>query len=413
MNQRTTCLIALLLLISTSLSQSALAQASYKPEHLAKAIALHADALVLDTHSDVTPKFHNTEWDFSARHSTGHMDIPRLRDGGFNAQFLSIYMGRTEGEGRARAEAVRRIDAVYETIRRFPELLALATSADEITDSMKAGKIACLMGIEGGHIIESSLPALRMFHKLGVRYMTLTHSFNVPWADSSGTMADVKGEHDGLTEFGLKIVTEMNRIGMMVDISHVADSTFADALKTSAAPVIASHSSVRGVFDHRRNLSDDMLRQVKSNGGVVMINFFSSYIDPDHALKTAEWRRTHKEAIAELKSRFGANRRAYRTELKKLQVRTSMYRTPLTVLARHVEHAAKIMGWSHVGIGADWDGVSALPEGINHCGDLPKLTALLLARGAKPKDLHGFLGSNLVRVMRDCEDVARKLNTPK
>lgn len=413
MNTKTPMSIASMMLAATLLYTPLFAQATYGPKDLERAHALHKEALVLDTHSDVTPKFHNAEWDFSARHASGHMDIPRLRDGGFNAQFLSIYMGRTEGEGKARAEAIRRIDAVYETVRRFPEHLEIAKKASDITRIMKAGRIACLMGIEGGHIIESSLPALRMFHELGVRYMTLTHSFNVPWADSSGTMSDVEGEHDGLTEFGLEIVREMNRLGMMVDISHVADSTFIDALKESKAPVIASHSSVRGVFDHRRNLSDAMLRQVKANGGIVMINFFSSYIDPDHALKTAEWRRINKVAIANLKSRFGANRKAYRSELKKLQATTNSYRTPLLVLARHVEHAAKIMGWKHVGLGADWDGVSALPEGINHCGDLPKLTALLLARGAKEEDLRGFLGSNLVRVMQECHDVARKLNDNK
>lgn len=388
--------------------QDTLGQTTYTKEHFAEAKKLHRESIVLDTHSDVTPKFHDSSWDFSARHDNGHMDIPRLREGGFNAQFLSIYMGKTEGKGAARAEAIRRIDAVYETVRKLPGHLELAKTAADVRRIKSSGKIACLMGIEGGHIIESSLPALRMFHQLGVRYMTLTHSFNVPWADSSGTMSDIKGEHDGLTEFGEQIVQEMNRLGMMVDISHVADTTFNDAITLSSAPVIASHSSVRGVFNHRRNLSDEMLLKVKKNGGVVMINFFSAYIDPDWALKRIEWRRANAEALKDLKSRFGANRRAYNSELRVLRKTKPMYMTPLTVLARHVEHAATIMGWDHVGIGADWDGVSALPEGINHCGDLPKLTALLLSRGATPEQLRGFLGTNLLRVMRECEKVSQK-----
>jgi len=382
------------------------AQSTYGPEHLERARALHARALVLDTHSDVTPKFHDASWDFSARHDAGHMDIPRLRDAGFDAQFLSIYMGKKPDGGVAIKEAIRRIDAVYETVRKHPGDLAMAYTAEDVRRIRGEGKIACLMGVEGGHIIEDSLAALRMFHSLGCRYLTLTHSFNSVWADSSGTMSDVEGEFGGLSERGVELVKEMNRIGMMVDISHVADATFWDAIKIARAPVIASHSSVDGVFLHRRNLSDPMLRAIKRNKGVVMINFFSAYIDPDWDGYQKAWEAEHKQELDRLRVKFKANRREFRKARRALSQKHPMKQTPLTVLARHVEHCADVAGWDHVGMGADWDGVSALPDGIQHCGDTVKLTALLLARGASEEDLVKFLGTNLLRVMAACEDVA-------
>lgn len=391
------------------LAVSGVGQSTWGPQHLERAKALHARAIVLDTHSDVTPKFHNADWDFSARHDSGHMDIPRMRDAGFDAQFLSVYMGRKPDPGTAIKEAIRRVDAVYETVRKHPTQLEIAYTAADVVRIKKAGKIACLMGIEGGHIIEDSLAALRMLHRLGCRYMTLTHSFNSVWADSSGTMSDVKGDFDGLSERGQELITEMNRIGIMVDISHVADATFWDAIQLTKAPVIASHSSVDGVFPHRRNLSDPMLRAVKKNNGVVMINFFSAYIDPDFDGYQKAWDAEHKEALDAMRTKFKANRREFRSAQREFMKTHPMKQTPLTVLARHVEYCAKVAGWDHVGMGADWDGVSALPEGIKHCGDTVKLTALLLARGANEDDLEKFLGKNLLRVMADCEKSAREM----
>lgn len=396
-------------LVSVS-STAVIGQGTYSEADLARARALHARAIVLDTHSDVTPKFHDPSWDFSKRHDSGHMDIPRLRDAGFDAQFLSIYMGKKDSEGRAIKEAIRRIDAVHETVRKHPKDLEMAYTAADIVRIRNAGRIACLMGIEGGHIIEDSLAALRMFHRLGCRYLTITHSFNTVWGDSSGTMSDVAGEYGGLSDQGKELIREMNRIGMMVDISHVADATFWDCAKLSKAPLIASHSSVDGVYLHRRNLSDPMLRAVRDSGGIVMINFFSGYIDPDWDGYRTAWEKEHKPALDELNKKFKANRRAFRNARRELMQKHPMKQTPLTVLARHVEHCAKVAGWDHVGMGADWDGVSALPEGIKHCGDTVKLTALLLARGAEESDLEKFLGSNFVRVMARCEKVAKEMD---
>lgn len=382
------------------------AQDTYEPHHLEHALRLHREMLVLDTHSDVTPKLESSDWDFTQRHDDGHMDVPRMRDAGLDAEFFSIYMGRTPGDGRAIKKAIIRIDALMETIRKHPDVLEFAGTAAEVRRIRNSGRIACLMGIEGGHIIEDSIPALRTLYRLGCRYMTLTHSFNTSWADAAGTDAAVKPEHDGLTEFGREIVREMNRLGMMVDISHVADATFWDALETSRAPLIASHSSVRGVFDHRRNLSDEMLRALAKAGGVCMINFYNGYIDPEFAAAQENWKQRHQGDLDRLAAKFQANRRAYWQAVRELRRDDPIPRTPLVVLARHVEHAARIMGWDHVGIGADWDGVSALPEGIDHCGHLPRLTALLIARGATDEQLRGFLGENLLRVMERCEEVA-------
>ena len=400
---------ALSVLFIALISVSSYSQDQYDESHLAQARALHARALVLDTHSDVTPKLENPEWDFSARHDSGHMDIPRMKDAGFGAEFFSIYMGRTPGDGRALKTAITRIDALMQTIEKHPSELALATTVDEIRAARRSGRIACLMGIEGGHIIEDSLPGLRTLFRLGCRYMTLTHSFNTSWADSSGTNSDVVGESGGLNEFGREIVREMNRLGMMVDISHVSDSTFWAALKTSKAPLIASHSSVDGVFPHRRNLSDEMLRGLADNGGIVMINFFNGYIDPEYDGYRKAWEAKHRKELDALAAKFEANRRAYWNAVREIRKTDPIPRTSMVVLARHVEHCAKVMGWDSVGLGADWDGVSGLPEGIDHCGDLVKLTALLLARGASEAEVEGFLGANFLRVMGRCEEVAKEI----
>lgn len=371
-----------------------------------KARRIHRNAIVIDTHSDTTPKFEDPAWDFAARHADGHMDIPRLREGGFDAQFFSIYMGRTPGDGTAVKRALKRIDSVHQMVRRYPEDFILATTAKDIRKAAARGKIAALMGVEGGHIIEDDLAALRMFHELGVRYMTLTHSFNTNWADSAGTGQRVQPEHDGLTDFGREVVLEMNRLGMMVDVSHVADSTFWDALDVSKAPLLASHSSCRALADHPRNMSDEMIRAMAEKGGVIMINFYPGYIDP----AAIEIGRGLIQKFTELEEQFGDDPQRLSQERRRVQREAfANVKTPASVVVDHIEHVIRLVGPDHVGLGADWDGVSSLPEGLEDCSKVPYITEELLRRGHSARTVRKVLGGNLLRLMEHVEAVAKEM----
>jgi membrane dipeptidase len=370
------------------------------------ALLLHESSIVIDTHSDTTPRFQEPDWRFAERHDEGHMDLPRMREGGLDAQFWSIYLPETEGQGRAVREALLRMDAVHELVRAHPDELALATSARELRNAVAGGRIACLMGVEGGHIIEDSLPILRSLYRHGARYLTLTHSFHTSWADSSGTRQTPEPLHGGLSAFGEQVVEEMNRLGMMVDVSHVSDETFADALRVSRAPVIASHSSVRAIAKHRRNLSDPMLQAIAANGGVVMINFYSGYIDEAQFEPLAALFARIGPELMRLRERFAddplGRSRAFRQILAGEEIPVST----LEVLLDHFDHAIRVAGADHVGIGADWDGVVSLPREMADVSHLPELTRGLLARGHAPEVVRKVLGENLLRVMARVEQVA-------
>ena len=367
---------------------------------------LHRQAIVIDTHSDTTPWFQDPDWDFSARHEGGHVDLPRMREGGLDVQFWAIYMGRREGDGRAIREAIERIDAVHEMVRRYPDATELALRAADIRSIVARGKMASLMGIEGGHIIEDKLSALRMFYRLGVRYMTLTHSFHTSWADSSGTGRPVEPEHDGLTSFGEQVVLEMNRLGMMVDVSHVSDATFANVIRVSRAPVIASHSSCRALAEHPRNMTDEMLRALAVNRGVVMINFYPSYIDEDTGARSREHYEAHKDQMEAIRERLGQDLLGRMRAGREINTRFPWPRSPLSKLLDHFDHAIQVAGPDHVGLGADWDGVPSMPEEMGDVSKLPALTAGLLARGHSAETVTKVLGENLLRVMAEVETVA-------
>ena len=373
-----------------------------------KARRIHAEAYVLDTHTDTTPKFEDPDWDFTVRHEAGHVDIPRLREGGYDAVFWSIYMGKTPGDGRATKRAIRRIDSVHEMIRRHPDILTLATTAEDIREAAREGKIACLIGIEGGHMIEDELATLRTYHRLGARYMTLTHSFNTHWADSAGTQEVVEAEHDGLTDFGRDVVHEMNRLGMMVDVSHVADSTFWDVIETSKAPVIASHSSVRALANHRRNLTDDMIRAMASKGGVIQINFYPGYIDP-RKIRAAqkllpEIREINKQFADDPEKAGEARRKLFAASAPRAAVKT-----PASMVVDHIEYVIDLVGPDYVGLGADWDGVPEMPEGLEDVSKVPYITRELLRRGHDETTIKKVLGGNVLRLMEEVEQVAREL----
>ena len=374
-------------------------------------LALHDAAIVVDTHSDTTPRFQDPDWDFAARHDAadGDMDLPRIRDGGLDVEFWSIYMGKREGEGLAIREALERIDAVYDMVERNADDVVLATTVAEVREAVAAGKFVSLMGIEGGHIIEGSLPALRSFHRLGVRYMTLTHSFNTSWADSSGTVDAPEPLHGGLTEFGREVVLEMNRLGMMVDVSHVSDATFFDVIETTLAPVIASHSSVRAIADHTRNMRDEMLRALAKNGGVIMINFYPVYIDEAAGASAKVYFAEHGAAFAELRERYADDPKGRRLATREHFRKYPVPQTSLDVLLDHFDHAIRVAGPDHVGIGADWDGVASMPIGMEDVSHLPSLTEGLLERGHSRETVTKVLGENLLRVMGAVESVSEAL----
>lgn len=373
-------------------------------ELVARAKALHADAIVLDTHSDTTQRL-VSGMRFAERHDDGHMDLPRIREGGLDAVFLAVWMGRTEGEGRAVRKAVDQLDAIHAAIEASPGDLVLATTSGQVRAAADAGQVAVLIGIEGGHIIEEDLAALRVFHRLGARYMSLTHSFHTTWADSAGTDRPLDPLHGGLTDLGRDVVREMNRLGMMIDVSHVSDDTFWDAIEASRAPILASHSSARVVADHARNMTDDMLRAVAEGGGVVQINFYPWYIDPEKVAVAAELR----PRVAAIYEEYADDPGRAREERIALFRERDPGPTEASVVIDHFEHVLAVIGPDHVGIGADWDGVPELPVGLEDCSTLERITIELLRRGHSEETVRKVLGENLLRVLDEVDRVGREL----
>lgn len=381
-----------------------------------KARAIHDSAIIVDTHADTPQRFLYENFDIGSTDpkDIGHISLDKARAGNLGAEFFSIWADPETTNGHFAKATFDMIDSVYEQAARHPDRMMMAFSVEDIERAHKQKKLAALMGIEGGHSIENDIHLLRDYYRLGVRYMTLSWSNTNEWADSSGDIDDPKiAHHNGLTDFGKQVVLEMNRLGMMVDISHVADKTFYDAIATTKAPVIASHSSARALTNHPRNMTDDMLRAVAKNGGVVQTNFYDAFIDENYR-KAAEAQKNETEAavearIAELKA---AGKPV--TYIDKDQVErewaAKIPRPPLKALIDHIDHIAKVAGIDHVGLGSDFDGVSgATPEGIDSAADLPKITQALLDRGYSATDIHKILGGNLLRVFGEVESVSRKL----
>jgi membrane dipeptidase len=367
-------------------------------------------AVVIDLHDDTTQMIVDEGYSLGEKHDYGQVDIPRMRAGHVGALFLSIW---TDSDRYTPVEAIRRtlqqIDGVRREIARFPGDLALATTAAEILAARKRGHIAILMGVEGGHAIDSDLAVLRTYAELGVRYMTLTHTNHTPWADSSS----LPGAHNGLTDFGRQVVREMNRLGMMVDISHVADKTFLDALETSSAPVIASHSSSRALANVPRNMTDDMLRALAKKGGVVHINYYEGFLDPGFAEreKALKAEQAEQAAIDDRTPKFG-DRSGNGPAVRKINAQrlAKLGRLPLSRLLDHFEHAVKVAGVDHVGLGSDFDGADDMfPEGMEDISKTPNLVRGLMERGFSDEDILKILGGNTLRVMREVEQVSRRL----
>jgi membrane dipeptidase len=366
-------------------------------------------AVVLDLHDDTTQMMVDEGYDLTQRHDYGQVDVPRMRQGHVEGVFLSIW---TDAVGYTPPESIRRtldqIDAVRREVARHPADLALATTADQVIAAKRRGQIAILMGVEGGHMIDSDLAVLRTYFDLGARYLTLTHTEHTPWADTSSHPP----AHNGLTDFGRQVVHEMNRLGMMVDISHVSDKTFYDAVETSAAPAIASHSSCRALADVPRNMTDDMLRALAKNGGVVHINYFEGFLDRGFmdrlgALKDEQTQQDAREAEA---PKFGDRSQlgpAVRT-INQQRI-AKLGRLPLSRLLDHFDRAVKVAGVDHVGLGSDFDGADdQFPEGMADISKIPNLVRGLMERGYSDEDILKILGGNTLRVMREVERVSHQ-----
>jgi membrane dipeptidase len=368
---------------------------------LERARTLHAEAVVVDGHADTISRFLDDGEDLGGETGKGHIDLPRMLRGGLDCQFLSCWVEPKYVERKEAAlRALRMIDAVKRWIGAHPDRLVLARTAADVRRAAAAGRVSGVLCIEGGHAIEDDLALLRTFHELGVRYLTLTWNNSTSWAHA----ARAKGPDTGLTAFGREVVREMNRLGMLVDLSHVSEKTFHDAIETSKVPVIASHSCARALCDHPRNLSDDQLRALARNGGVVGVNFYSGFLSQAFYDGKKGVDREDAQARQAARERHRDDPAAMDVELKRLSkandlAEARMPRPSFDVLLAHIEHIVRVAGVDHVGLGSDFDGVTALPEGIDDCGDLPRLTERLLERGFSEADVRKILGENFLRVM--------------
>src|ERR1700734_3677467 len=406
-------LSCLVLAPSSGVAQSA--NSSVTPISV-KARAIHESALIIDTHADTPQRFLDENFDIGSTdpNDIGHISLDKARRGNLGAEFFSIWVEPETNQGHFARHTFDLIDSVYEQAGRHPDRMMMAFSVADIERAHKEHKLAALMGIEGGHSIENDIHLLRHYYRLGVRYMTLSWSNTNEWADSSGDINDSKVQHhNGLTDFGKQVVLEMNRLGMMVDISHVSDKTFYDAIAVTKAPVIASHSSARALTNAGRNMTDEMLQAVAKNGGAVQVNFFNGFIDQNF-LDAEKAQANDKAAAVEA---YMAQRKAEGKEVNYIEVdrierewMAKLPRPPLKALIDHIDHVAKVAGIDHVGLGSDFDGVSgATPQGIDSAADLPKITQGLLDRGYSPEDIHKILGGNLLRVFAEVEAVSRRL----
>jgi membrane dipeptidase len=381
--------------------------------------AVHNSAIVIDTHADTPQRLVDENYDLADQLNGGNLNFESAKKGNLGAEFFSIWVEPDLYKGHDARRTLELIDSVYQQAAKHPDRMRMAYSPADIEAAHREHKLAALMGIEGGHSIENSLGLLRDYYRLGVRYMTLTWSNSLDWANSSGDegKAGVPHNPDGLTPFGKEVVLEMNRLGMMVDISHVADDTFWAAIKTTKAPVIASHSSARAICNAPRNMTDDMLRAVAKNGGVVQVNYYSGFIGQAYRDASIAQQPEVEKATEELKAKFKAEgKQVTYGDLEKLQREYAdrIPRPPLSALIDHIDHIAKVAGVDHVGLGSDFDGVSGqLPAGIDSAADLPKITAALLARGYSAEDCHKLLGGNLLRVFGEVERVSREMQAAK
>jgi len=402
----------LVLIFLTGLNAQSPPTGDYDKALWAKALKLHRKAIIVDGHNDITSPMFDEDFDLVTNsigkfHHDGdpfHTDLSRFRMSGITGEFFSIYVsGETLKTGGSMRRAMELIDATNREVEKHPEILMSCTTAEEIRRAKKQKKICALMGIEGGYAIENSLYALRNFYRLGIRYMTLTHNVSHDWADAH------RGElkNNGLSTFGKEVVKEMNRLGMLVDISHVSVKVMSDVLDVSTAPIIASHSSARGVADHTRNVPDEILKRVAKNGGVIMINFYPAFLDKefndDENARTAKL----KPQLDSLREKYKDDKRAFNEAEQKLLAENPIEVPSYTRIVDHIDHIKKVAGIDIIGIGSDYDGVPLLPKGMNGMEDLVLVTYEMLRRGYTEKEIRKVLGENFLRAFSKAEQVAR------
>jgi len=374
-----------------------------------RALAIHRRAIVIDTHNDITTPMTNDDYDLGGEPPAPYRtSLARMKQGGLTAEFFSLYVKPWYvTHGGAARRTLDMIDSVYRAVERHPNDLMIATSAADIRRAKRMNKIAALMGIEGGHAIEDSLPTLREFYRLGVRYMTLTWNNTNNWADAG------RGEkkHGGLSPYGRQVVQEMNRLGMLVDVSHVSDDTMRDALDVSKAPIIASHSSARALSNVPRNIPDDLLKRIAKNGGVVSVNFYSEFVDEKTVGPQSDERSKRLKAQQEeINRKYANDPERLGEESDKLEAANPLPPLPISKLIDHIDHIVKVAGIDHVGIGADFDGANDMPEGARDVSMLPNITYELLKRGYSEQDIRKILGENFLRVFAEAERVARSMS---
>ena len=386
------------------------AYAKANPDDIAvRAHKLHFSTYVIDTHDDTTQRFlSKSGFDLSKRSDSGSIDIPRMKEGGMNGIFFSIWIdGKTMGPEAIR-QALDQIDLVRTNVAKYPKDIVLCRTSEDVRRAHTENKIAALMGVEGGHMIGNDIHIVNVFADLGVRYMTLSHFYNTEWSDSSTD----KPAHNGLSDFGKEVVRQMNRGGIMVDISHVSDKTFYDALEVSKAPLIASHSSCRAICDHVRDMSDDMIKALAAKGGVIQINYEKSFIDQAYKDAYAKASGGVVQHLDELKKKCGDDGECFEREMKKdeekLIAEGKLPHVTWEKVVEHIDHAVKLVGADHVGLGSDFDGAN-MPEGLEDASKLPKITEALMRKGYSDADIRKILGENTLRVMAAAEKVSAEM----
>lgn len=356
---------------------------------------IHTAALVIDAHNDVLYRSVMRGKDIGRRINSGHTDLPRIKEGGIDVQVFAVWCSEKYGKGKAFAYANKQIDALMKVIQQNPESIALATTDRDIRAITDAGKIAGVIGVEGGHMIEGRMDYLDSLFARGARYLTLTWNNSVEWATSATdeTKKTNRLTHKGLTAFGRQVIHRMNALGMMVDLSHVGRQTFFDVMEITTKPVLVSHSNAYALMAHPRNLHDDQIKAVAGNGGVICLNFYSGFLDPQHYTKINRLYEKHVGARDSVRRSSDAKFRLLPAAAKE------QLRPPLSVLLDHIDYIVKTAGIDHVGIGSDFDGISSTPAGLDDCSDFPNLTEGLLQRGYRESDIRKILGENVLRVM--------------